>query len=516
VDGAFVQAPREKEMTMPRIFRVARGALAVALLTWPGQALATTINPLQFKEMVLGADLVGVVECEKAGGIVAEYRVVESWKGPKAGDRVTIRVPVDYWGEQYPLALCGERYLVMAYKNPPNTLASKSGGRVPLWLRRIKADYQLPLFQGRNLLEPGEEKTLSFDTQRRAAQALIALTPAEQEATLLRIGIERTLIGKRGANEGDPALTARFAKATTAAALTEEMFRLATEDPKKWAVQVRTVLRAWAGAEALARLEKLPAEASPWPKADRDQLTLNIKSRLAGEPRPEIAKDDDEQEEANLAIWRKAFTTGDKAPLFGIAIEKLARHDPEPAFQFLMTWNNPSKVWSDTDRGYVLGSAFACACGKDRTKYLTRLLEAQDPFVKVAGAVYLTFEDRDAGTAALKKLTALEGDAGVWAALTLARRGHDDVLPRLLEVYRLPPGKKEHPTQMAGLPHKNLQMRVLELLSNSARAGGVSQPALPKEDRAQLPYLEGWWRDNRAKVVLRDPWMDILAKQKVD
>src|SRR5690349_6845760 len=90
-------------------------ALADALLG-PAPAPATTIDPLLFEELVLGADFVGVVECRTAGGVVAEYTVVESWKGPKAGTRVTIRVAVNYWEPQFPIALCGERYFVTAYK----------------------------------------------------------------------------------------------------------------------------------------------------------------------------------------------------------------------------------------------------------------------------------------------------------------------------------------------------------------------------------------------------------------
>ena len=39
--------------------------------------------------------------------------------------------------------------------------------------------------------------------------------------------------------------------------------------------------------------------------------------------------------------------------------------------------------------------------------------------------------------AELRKLTTLEGDAGVWATLTLARRGDKEALPRAVRVFRL-------------------------------------------------------------------------------
>ncbi len=67
---------------------------ALALL-WPSSTSATTIDPLLFEELVLGADFVGIVECEQAGGIVAAYQVIESWKGPKPGTRITIRMAIN-------------------------------------------------------------------------------------------------------------------------------------------------------------------------------------------------------------------------------------------------------------------------------------------------------------------------------------------------------------------------------------------------------------------------------------
>src|SRR5262245_5214940 len=102
--------------------------LAAAALLGAGPASATTIDPLLSEELVLGADFVGVVDCDRAGGVVAGYTVVESWKGPKAGAAVTIRVAVNYWEPQFPVALCGERYFVTAYKAPPSRVMSTTVG----------------------------------------------------------------------------------------------------------------------------------------------------------------------------------------------------------------------------------------------------------------------------------------------------------------------------------------------------------------------------------------------------
>jgi hypothetical protein len=62
------------------LFRISLGlALLFGLLLQ--NTRATTIDPLIWEQMVADASFVGIVECETAGGIVARYRVIESWKG---------------------------------------------------------------------------------------------------------------------------------------------------------------------------------------------------------------------------------------------------------------------------------------------------------------------------------------------------------------------------------------------------------------------------------------------------
>jgi hypothetical protein len=502
--------------------------LAAVLLFGPAPASATTIDPLLFEELVLGADLVGVVECRTAGGIVAEYTVVESWKGPKAGTRVTIRTAVNYWEPQFPIALCGERYFVTAYKEAPDRVVSTAGGGgVPLWWRDLPADYHLPLFQGRQLFAPGEEKGPDFAKTRKAAQDLLALPPAKQEAALLKAVIDKDLFGRKWrGGESDAAkakeLRARLAGVADADALTGELLGLAKADPDKWAVRVRIVLGKAGGAATLARLEKVPADRSPWEKEELAGLVAEIKERRGASPAPPAAKkatpDKDAVPDAGeLARLRKVVAGGPGAEEFGEAFEALTRHDPGAVAEFLVGWRKKEAEWQDADRGYVLGSYFAWKCGRDRATHLAALTKAVDPFVRVAGAVYLCFEDLDAGTAALKKLTALDGDPGAWAALTLARRGDKDALPRALRVFRdPPPGPPAERTGMSGVPHGNLQKRVLVLLSNAAQAGRAPQPAVPKAEGEQWEYLAGWWKDHGGKAVLRDPWLKALEKQKVD
>jgi hypothetical protein len=502
--------------------------LAVSVLFWPQSASATTIDSLLFEELVLGADFVGIVECEQAGGIVAAYKVIESWKGPKPGTRISIRVAINYWEPQFPIALCGERYYVTAYKEAPfRMMSTTSGGPVPLWWRKIPAEYNLPLFQGRKLLAPGEETGAEFQKTRKAAQALLALKPAEQEAALLKAVIENDLWGEKWMG-GEPdkskaeVIRARLAKLTTAEALVAELVRMARQQPEKWAIRTLIVLRKAGGAVALASLKELPSDRSPWGKDELDQL-IEMIGRRNGMKGAAVSQDthDPDKEPApsgqDLANLRRTLARGEKAEGFGEAFMTLTRHDPGPVAQFLVAWTNPNQDWPSKDQGYGLGSYFAWRCGKDRRKHLASLSEAKDPFIRVAGAVYLCFEDVDAGTAALKRATAVDGDPGAWAALTLARRGHKDAVPRALEVFRdLAPVEREQTGGMAEVPHRNLQKRVLVLLSNSARASGAAQPVTPGQPSSSFDSLLGWWKKHGDTLVLNDPWLGILEQQKVD
>ncbi len=499
------------------------------VLLWKNPASATTIDPLIFEEMILRADFVGIVECEQAGGIVAKYKVIESWKGPKADQKFSIRIAVNYWQPQFPIALRGDRFLVMAYESAPWRVSSTtSGAEVPLWWREIPAEYELPLFQGRTFLSPEHEKSLEFQKTRKAAQDLLALKPNEQEGALLKALIEHVFWSKawRG-GESDPQkgkeLRARFAKMTTAEAQIDEMLRLTKEDPEKWIIRTRIVLEKGGGPITSDRLTKLLAEKLPWTTKEFSELAQRLNWRPDAKSKDRPTKTNElpfasllpklKLTEARLLKLRKALADGMEADDFEKAFLTLTIDDPGSVAQFLTDWKNPAKDWRDVNRGYELGSYFAWKCSQDRQKHLKALLLAKDPFVRVAGAVYLCFEDLEQGMGELKKLTALNGEPGTWAALTLARRGQKAAVPRALEAFR--EGEND-PAGMAGAVRDNFREQILVLFSNSARAADVPQPVIPERSGQRFDYLLRWWQQNNDKVVLGDPWLKILEKQKVD
>jgi len=178
-----------------RLMRTIKLACIVAL-TISLPVAATTIDPMQWHDLLDKSVFAGVVECTQAGGIVAQYKVIESWKGPSPGTSVRIRVAVNYWEPQYPLTLVGERWVVTGFKMAPSTvMSSASGSIVPLWWRDIRSDFELPMFQGRSPLSPLAKEvpfnglgsdSPSLEDLRRDALDFLARSPERREFERLR------------------------------------------------------------------------------------------------------------------------------------------------------------------------------------------------------------------------------------------------------------------------------------------------------------------------------------------
>ncbi len=223
-------------------------------------------------------------------------------------------------------------------------------------------------------------------------------------------------------------------------------------------------------------------------------------------------------------LRKRFFSIGDQAFVV------LTHQDPSAAVQYLI--GGSSQNVSDPIRhgSYVVGSYFGWRCEHDREKYLTQLLVSDDPYIRVVGAVYLTFENRTEGIAALYKLSDLPGDPGAWAALTLARYGEKAAVPRLLKVCLT------SDTEYDDWNHFLLQKRLMELFSNSAKKSSIDQPKPPHvfglddneshlfEDEASARtagwklyhFYQRWWNEHANRITLIDPWLPALFDQKID
>ena len=263
---------------------------------------------------------------------------------------------------------------------------------------------------------------------------------------------------------------------TTIGQMLGALRQVAKDQPRQFPYSVARVLSQGGGPATLAALQTEPWRILPWRAGQRDEVMADIRRRTrpqaprtqparrgAARPKPPAPA------EAELAKLRKALSEGMSSRNFGQALTVLTVHDPSAVVKFLLGWTEPKRSWRDKGAGYGLGSYFAHRCGKDRRKHLTALLEAKDPYVRVAGA-------------------------------------------RALDVFRT-----RADGGMAGVPHGNLQKRLTVLLSNTARHSGLPQPDLgTRRDANPHQLLTAWWNKYKDKAILHDPWLGVLDKQKVD
>jgi hypothetical protein len=508
----------------------------------PKTAGATTIDPLTWEQMAEGADFVGIVECITAGGIVARYRVVESWKGPAAGTEFHLQEPPNYWGPQYPITLCGERLLVMAYKSAPlRIMSTTSGSPVPLWWRRFPSDYETPLFQGRWRLYSDREDLREFgrtvdeaEEVAKLVREFLAKEAREREFRVLH-SVARKTFGDLKTYQ-KPAATNRLLDGGVESTIVHGLAE--TEDvdafvkylmdkgkaDKQFAMLAARILEEGGGRGTLAILKTADPDAWGEHAGHLAEAGQEIQSRLQGdadaaggeaetEPTREVVS------EERLKAAREALEKTPWSEEGYEAMHLLTVHAPEVVADKLLTWRPAAKKYGNEYESYSVGSVFCFVCGKDREAQFRKLLKAEMPYIRVAAAVYLCFENAEAGKQALKELCAVPDDPGAWAALTLVRRGDKAAMKRALEV--LNPEKESN---------MNFQGVLLTVLSNSAKSSGVEQPPRLEdylaEDAPEAEVMEKlgryfeavkvWWAKHEEVMTLRDPWMEVLEKQKVD
>lgn len=205
----------------------------------------------------------------------------------------------------------------------------------------------------------------------------------------------------------------------------------------------------------------------------------------------------------------------DKYLLPSSAIPILARYRPGVVSRWLVAL--PPNASRMPEQTYYWGSHFALACGESREENLTRLLDAADPYIRVAGAVYLCFENESKGMEALRKFSELPGNPGAWAALTRARRGDKSAVPRAMALY------DQGGSLSYDFPGSNFLEDLKALLSNAACRAKLRLPEFKnsysnpvQNDKSRHQFYLDWWKTHEAKLQVSDPWLPILANQKVD
>jgi hypothetical protein len=517
--------------------RKALPLLSLALLGFiPSSSQATSVAPWHWEYQIARAGFVGIVRCEVAGLIAAKYRVVESWKGPPAGSLLTIDRTLDFWGPYTPYVLVGQEFLVCAFPRTPESslrwCSGPFGCGQPYWWRESGAELytslasdpvQFPIKGSRAMDGFGiyraswkayRESVLTFAGEPAPSQERRALSRwAKMD---LRIATRDSL---RTEDQRSMALLLARIDSLDVDALVAALLVLSRDHPDKGrgrAEQILVVMgreRTLAGLRSPLGLEAFPGDTTLYRHPIR---------RIAGRLQPERvsprARTPSMIVPSDSALLAHRFNLKEQGKGWFEAFIWLTEHDPGSIVEFFeqetvplpRSWTNPS--------AYNLAAYFGWRCNSDRARWFERLLGARDPVARVAGAVYLAYEDTLRGTRALREFTALPGFAGAWAAVVLASMGQREVVPRALELFEMPHSEHESNHEAA------LKARFLVLLSNSAAASGLKQPPVDpsllyrpdKKHEKAVKKLRRWWSQVDESIRLSDPWRPMWAAQRID
>lgn len=520
-----------------RKYKVLLCILLFVSITIP--SFSTSIIPQTWVQLTLNSDFIGIIECVKAGGIIAEYRVIETLKGDlKENELFRLRIPPNIWEPQFPLALCDERYLVFAKKLSAKQKKLISNYAVwepqPLWCRNLDPSYALPLFQGQIQLSEdylnqkvyitgsNHENLKSFIDD---VSSLLKLDINRQELDLLKSFILTNEISSKKTPENNSDKT--LIEINSLKSSQEIIDYLLEHAPQENTAlyNISFILSNGILSPSYEYAKSKLTNSSIFSERDRERIIKNIQKRINPLPENELSNESSiliPTQQRIIACKEKmannTIDTGDMSVL-----SYLIQNEPKIIADFLVKWKNPMRRWSDTDLGYILGSYFGIIYDKDRDKYLTKLLKAKDDYIRVAAAVYLYFDNERKAIKQLKQFMNLPGDPGIWAALTLARRGDLNALEKSFDVF-----KTEGEKNMVGVPHRNLQKRLIVLLSNSAKYSNIpsfqtciknyNTTSFNGDNNSDSKYdiILKWWNEYGDDLKIHDPWLDELEKQKVD
>ena len=496
-------------------------------------ASADSVVPAPWYYQVAQASFVGVVRCEVAGVVAAKYRVIESWKGAPVGSLLTIDQQFETYGAYSPFALCGEKYLACVfsttYLSPrPFDLTRLAGLASPYWWRDAEALYYthklpdlllMPVKQSRGFDQFGMwGKKVTLQAYRDSVLTFLSLPPAERESQVLRDSAKKTM--RYSQYEPAEKLAARV-DSLALDSLVSEILTMEIEHPRGRSVFLEYLLVIGRERTLLALRSPRGLQAFPGDTLDPRHPIRRIADReipKRATRSPWIPANTD----SALQVNRVAFTPpwGDR---FMEAFTWLAEHDPESVVRwFEQDSVLPPPGWHRTT-AFSLASYFAWRCSSEREAMLRRMLNAPNPTVRVAGAVYLTFEDSTAGVLSLRELSTLDGFPGAWAATVLASQGDRQAMSRALEVFRMYTESTFDDRENRAT--RGLQARLLVLLSNSSHASGVKMPEADwarrygdwdKRFKKGAKELMEWWRKKGDRIQLVDPWRELYSSQRVD
>jgi hypothetical protein len=371
--------------------------LIITSLLLQSNTLATSYILPTWEESATTSEFVGVVECIVAGGIVARYRVIDSWKGAPVGTEFNISQHVDPFGPQFPVSLVGERSLVFAEKSPSFRLGSFSaGGGPPLWWREIPTDLRcfrvVPIkepmgryfssymgFTGGGLAQFKAEVTGFLGRNSEGQEMGLMLATARKNLHLP----DPTEPSDKG-NEEDIKLFEWLSGAYDIEQLWQRILERAallnppsipqTAEERKADSHKRTLLGMISNGgrgRCKAFLEQLDMSTLPWDKKEIERAASYIRRNLS--PTRGLILPPEDRTQIKKPVTAEDIVKAESALIkpwdgeTGQAFELLCHHSPSSLVPFLSGWQ-PSKDKRNQQFGYTLGSVFGHLCASDRIK----------------------------------------------------------------------------------------------------------------------------------------------------
>lgn len=491
---------------------IPRALLALLLAApWLPRASALTIDPELWQQLVEQADLVAVVECAAAGGVVARYRVEESWKGDvRAGELIVLARIASAWSDTYPVSFVGQRFVVTATRPSAARVTgpARFPGSSPEEWREIVAEFHTGPFQGLHPLDPqGRPAMSSFANLGSERETLTALRDDVRQYVELpeperAFALLRALLRKYGEHLSTP----------TGANLEKS----ATHDDL-----IRALIEAWDTLDGRRSfIERMIDQASPLTRrrvaelartpqdSSRSELLAAARKSRIHDVVP-VAPSPVPPEQIATAVYllnQNARTS----PATEGALGLLIALDPWRALPALKAWTARAGQRHDRDLARDFASHAAALCTHERERFLTELLAAREPLIRVSAAVHLAFENERKGREALRVFCDLPDEAGAWAAVTLMRYGEGAAIGRAIKVYAMVAAAGENGSAFG----PQLAFRFAEIVSNTAAKNGVPFP-IEELDDATVARIRNFFPQH-PDVTPVDPWLAEFRSRKID
>ena len=521
------------------------------------QTLATKVDPRTWAQLSLSADFIGVIECTKAGGIVAEYKVIQTLKGLETPeDLIRVRMVTDYWGIHFPTAFVGEKYLITGFKSnaPIGLISTSSGGGVPLWDRKLPYDYNLPLSSGIMALSH-ERKGDTFSSKERRfrfywggykkdgeallvknIKDLLASSSEQQDLFILKELYKKYEIDEYKNYMGQPAilnnsqLLAKVAEYNSAEELVNYIWniseRLNILEQGPYSDEIAQVIF-----DLISSLDEEEYGLEYYRFRNPKEKTHNEKNNIVNSA---ITTNlDIQQAEQNFERYLES-SDWDEVGLWYNAFDKLAVNKPDVIISYLLQYSATGTKWQDRDDGYLLASRLLIKSSPLPINLIKLLRGAKSEQVRVASLVYLALNNPLLGVVELenmfnlKELEQLSPDMKLWLSLNLARYGNKKAVDDFFETIIFSYTRTDRFDRLIDGHMRfflfNMFNRMQVLLSNSAAISNISQPPLyasgalgySTPHKETLMPLIDWWQNNASKIRLSDVWMNELRDMGVE